>query len=103
MTFRVLGIIVCGMIVAMTMGFGEPAGKESGTRKMLFGKTKDGQAVDLYTLTNANGVVVTISNYGGTVVALKTPHPHGKIADVGVGVDKLHGYLRDEPYFWALV
>src|SRR6266516_1909867 len=103
MTFRVLGIIVCGMIVAMTMGFGEPAGKESGTRRMLFGKTKDGQAVDLYTLTNANGVVVTITNYGGTVVSLKTPDRHGKFADVVLGFDNVDGYLGDEPYFGAIV
>ena len=101
MTFRALGIVVFGLIVAI--GFGEPAGKESGAKKMSFGKTKDGQAVDLYTLTNANGVVVTITNYGGTVVSLKTPDRHGKFADLVLGFDNLDGYLGEEPFFGALV
>ena len=103
MTFRALGIVVFGLIVAMAVGFGEPAGKESGSKKMSFGKTKDGQAVDLYTLTNANGMVVTITNYGGTVVSLMPPDRHGKFADVVLGFDNLEGYLGDEPFFGALV
>ena len=103
MTFRAFNVTVLGMVVAMAMGYGEPAGKEPGTKKMLFGKTKDGQAVDLYTLTNANGVVAAITNYGGTVVSLKTADRHGKFADVVLGFDNLDGYLGEEPFFGALV
>ena len=103
MTFMAFGVTVLGTIVAMSLAFGGPADKELGTKKMSFGKTRDGHAVDLYTLTNANGVVVTITNYGGTVVSLKTPDRHGKFADVVLGFDNLDGYLGDEPYFGALV
>ena len=103
MTFMAFGVTVLGTIVAMALAFGGAAGKELGTKKMSFGKTKDGQAMDLYTLANANGLVVTITNYGGTVVSLKTPDRHGKFADVVLGFDSLDGYLGDEPYFGALV
>ena len=40
MTFRALGIVVFGLIVAMTIGFGEPAGKESGAKKCHSAKQK---------------------------------------------------------------
>ncbi len=39
--------------------------------KIEFGQTKDGQKVDLYTLTNTNGLVAKISNYGAI---LETQH-----------------------------
>ena len=75
----------------------------AGLKKTAFGKTKDGQAIDLYTLTNANGMEVAITNYGGIVVSVKTPDRDGKFADVALGFDDLAGYLRNEPYFGALI
>ena len=51
--------------------------KETGmTRKISsepWGKTKDGEQVELYTLTNAKGASATIMTYGGRVVTLKVP------------------------------
>ena len=38
----------------------------SAVKKSDFGKTADGQAVDLYTLTNANGMTVKVMTYGAT-------------------------------------
>ncbi len=42
-------------------------------RKQPFGSTAEKKAVDLYTLTNANGVEAGIITYGGIVVSLKVP------------------------------
>ena len=42
-------------------------------KKDPFGKLPDGDAVDLYTMTNAKGVSVSITTYGGRVVTLKAP------------------------------
>ena len=42
-------------------------------RKQPFGTTADGQAVELYTLTNAKGAEAAIMNYGGTIVSVKVP------------------------------
>ncbi|MBI3649720.1 MAG: galactose mutarotase [Acidobacteria bacterium] len=72
-------------------------------QKAAFGNTADGQAVDLYTLTNATGIEAKITNYGGIVVALKVPDRQGKLEDVVLGYDNLAGYLTRTPYFGALI
>jgi aldose 1-epimerase len=68
-----------------------------------FGVTPDGDKVSIYTLTNAHGVEARISNYGGVVVALKTPDRHGKLEDIVLGFDKLADYVKPGPYFGALI
>jgi aldose 1-epimerase len=68
-----------------------------------FGKLPDGSAVDLYTLTNANGVSASIITYGGRVTSLKVPDKKGTLGDVVLGFDSLDGYLAENPYFGALV
>lgn len=74
-----------------------------GIQKESFGQTKAGQAVDIYTLTNANGVEAKITNYGGIVVSLKVPDKDGKMEDVVLGYESLAGYQASSPYFGALV
>ena len=68
-----------------------------------FGQTGDGQKVDLYTLTNANGMTVNITNYGGIITKLTAPDKKGEWADVVLGFDSLPPYLAGHPYFGALV
>jgi aldose 1-epimerase len=75
----------------------------AGLKKSAFGKTKDGQPVDLFTLTNARGMVVAITNYGGVVVSIQVPDRNGKFADVVLGFDTFEGYLNNTPFFGALV
>jgi aldose 1-epimerase len=69
------------------------AGAKGSVTKQAFGKTSAGEAVDLYTLKNKNGVEVSIMNYGAIVVSLKTPDAKGQLADIVLGFDKLDGYL----------
>src|SRR5258708_3752282 len=71
--------------------------------KKYFGKTPGGQSADLYVLTNKNGAEVSITNFGGAVVSLKTPDPHGNLADVVRGYDAVHRYANDHAYSGALV
>jgi aldose 1-epimerase len=68
-----------------------------------FGTTKEGIPVDLYTLRNSKGAEARISNYGGLVISLKVPDRNGQLGDVTLGYDNLDGYLRDTPYFGALI
>lgn len=72
-------------------------------KKEPFGKTPDGQAVEIYTLSNAAGLEARIMTYGAIVVSLKTPDKAGKLADVLLGFDSLNGYLGEHPYFGAIV
>ncbi|OUJ71681.1 galactose mutarotase [Hymenobacter crusticola] len=73
-----------------------------------FGKTTDGQEVQLYTLTNAHGLKATISTYGGTVTSLQVPDKAGKLGNIVLGFDNVSGYqspafLKSGPYFGALI
>ena len=68
-----------------------------------FGTAPDGEAVELFTLTNAGECVVEITSYGGIVVALTVPDGDGKLGDVVLGYETLAEYVKDSPYFGALV
>jgi aldose 1-epimerase len=76
---------------------------ELGVQKQDFGATTDGEAVELYTLTNTNGLKAKIMTYGGILVSLEVPDRNGKLADVVLGYEKLEGYLRNNPFFGATV
>jgi len=71
--------------------------------KESFGKTADGQNVDLYTLRNSRGAEVRITNYGGTVTSLKMPDRNGTFADIVLGFDNLDDYLKATAYFGAII
>jgi aldose 1-epimerase len=75
----------------------------SGIHMSTFGRMADGRTIDLYTLTNNQGMRVSITNYGGIVVSIVVPDRNGKPGDVVLGFDNLEGYLGKEPYFGALV
>jgi aldose 1-epimerase len=68
-----------------------------------FGTTADGRTVELYTLTNAHGIQIKLTNYGGIITSLKTPDRSGRLDDIVLGYDSLAGYLRNSPYFGAIV
>ena len=71
--------------------------------KSPFGKTADGTPVDLYTMTNRNGIEVGVITYGARVTKIKTPDRKGNFDDVVLGFDTLEGYLSENPYFGAVV
>jgi aldose 1-epimerase len=79
------------------------AGK-AGVRRMAFGKTKDGTAVDLYVLTNTKGMKAKVMTYGATLTELDVPDKGGKLADVVLGFADFKGYLqKGNPYFGSTV
>jgi aldose 1-epimerase len=67
-----------------------------------FGKLGD-TPVQLYTLTNKNGLVAKITNYGAIVTELHVPDRTGRLGDVVAGFESLDGYLKPPPYFGAIV
>ena len=68
-----------------------------------YGNTTNGQQADLFTLTNARGMKVGITNYGGVVVSIIVPDRNGQMGDVALGFDTLAEYQKSSPYFGALV
>jgi aldose 1-epimerase len=62
------------------------------------------EAVTEYTLTNANGMQVSILNYGGTLTKILTKDKDGKFGDVILGFDSIAGYTqKGNPFFGALI
>ena len=73
-------------------------------RQAPFATTSDGEAVEVYTLTNANGVEVRAITYGGIIISLRVPDKDGQLGDVVLGYDTLDGYLtNNSPYLGALI
>ena len=71
--------------------------------KQTWGKGPNEEEINLYTLRNSKGIEVSIINYGGRVVTLKTPDRRGKFGDIVLGFDNLDQYLQNNPVFGALV
>ena len=71
--------------------------------KESFGKTADGVAVDLYTLSNGKGLRVKIMTYGATIISVETPDRNGKADNVTLSLDNLDEYLKGHPFFGSTV
>jgi len=89
------------MAILVTFAAGA-AGAEPGISRSDFGKTAEGEAVDLFVLKGAGGMEVAITNYGGIVTSIKAPDRDGKLGDVVLGFDKLEGYLAGHPFFGCI-
>jgi len=67
--------------------------------KSPFGRLPSGQAVALFTLTNAQGCVAKVTSYGTILTELHLPDRKGRLGDVVLGFDDLAQYLKGHPYF----
>lgn len=92
-------ILVAGLVTTLSLGFSAYA--EMKIEKKPFGEV-DGKPVELYTLTNANGVAMSVTNYGGIVVRLLVPDKNGKMADVTLGYNTVQEYVENSPWFGCI-
>ena len=84
-------------------GLASPPTGKPGVKKESFGTLSDGTSVDLYTITNAQGMEIRATNYGGIIVSLRVPDKKGNLDDIALGFDDLKGYLANTPYFGAII
>ena len=98
--------MIC-VALAASLGITALAGKSAEMakpmEKKVFGTTADGKTAELYTLKNKNGMQVSITNFGATVVSIMVPDKAGKVADVALGYDDLAGYELNKNYLGVLV
>lgn len=71
--------------------------------RAAFGSTADGQAVETFTLRNANGLEMRVISLGGIITHLMTPDRTGAMADIVLGFDTIDGYLGQHPFFGAII
>ena len=68
-----------------------------------FGVLPADDSVTAYTLTNATGITMRVISSGGIVTSLCVPDRTGAMADIVLGYDDLAGYLKETPYFGAII
>jgi aldose 1-epimerase len=88
-------IMILGVVVTVTA--------KPKITKRSFGKTADGKAIEIYTLTNTGGSEAKIITYGGAVVSLEVPDKPGKLSDVVLGYDSVAEYEKHTSFFGALI
>ena len=105
MPARYAALVCLGVLcLVVDLGAGRPVLRQkSGVSKSSFGSVPDAGAVDLFTLTNANGVEIRAITYGAIITSIRVPDRAGRFADVVLGFDNLEGYLKGHPYFGTVV
>lgn len=82
----------------------EPVAQEKVLDASQFGGTHDGKEVNLYTISNQNGLEAKLTNYGARVVSLMVPDNNEKLVDVVVGMKSLEDYQEStEAYYGATI
>jgi aldose 1-epimerase len=100
---RFIASLAVGAAACACLAQAPPKKGKSEVKKQSFGKMPDGTPVDIYTLSNANGMEARITTYGGAIVSLTAPDRAGKFADVVLGMDSLDGYRGQANFFGALI
>ncbi len=71
-------------------------------KKEHYGKVNNNE-ISVYTLTNRNGVSLSVTDFGATILKLLVPDHSGKLADVVLGYDRLEGYSVENGEFIGCV
>lgn len=71
--------------------------------KKHYGFTDDGREVSTYSMKNASGMKVKITDFGGAVMQIKVPDRDGRFSDVVCGFDSFDDYAHASGYHGALV
>lgn len=75
----------------------------SGLNPQDFQTEVNGKQTQLYTLTNANGMEVCITNFGGRIVSIMVPDKTGEMKDVVLGFDSIGDYINTPSDFGAAI
>jgi aldose 1-epimerase len=65
----------------------------------VYGTTRTGQEVAVFTLSNDNGAVIRLLEIGAIIAAVRVPDRNGEITDVALGFDTLAEYEVNPAYF----
>lgn len=84
-----LGVAAAALLYSCA---GVPSQTLSGLSREKFVSEINGKATDLYTLVNANGMEVCVTNFGGRIVSVMVPDRNGEMKDVVLGFDNVANY-----------
>jgi aldose 1-epimerase len=91
-----LGAALMGLLAA------KPASAAGTLEHAPYGKTKDGQAVDVYTMTNDHGMRVRLLSFGGTIIEISVPDRAGRVDNVVLGLRSVGDWETLPGHFGAI-
>ncbi len=71
--------------------------------KSPYGTTVEGIDVHEYTLSNQQGMEISIINYGGIITSWTAKDKNGVYEDIVLGYNELSEYEKESPYFGAII
>ncbi|MBB5039819.1 aldose epimerase family protein [Prosthecobacter dejongeii] len=92
----------CALFAAVSALMTSPLPLTAEVVSTPWGQTVAGEEVQLFTLRDAAGLEVQVTNYGGILVSVKVPDKKGTIADVVLGFESLEPYLGKHPHFGCI-
>lgn len=102
---KILKLSVAALILTLAAcgGKQQEVKTASGLNPADFQTEVDGKQTALYTLTNANGMEVCITNFGGRIVSVMVPDRDGVMRDVVLGFDSIADYVKYPSDFGATI
>lgn len=102
---KILKLSVAALILTLAAcgGKQQEVKTASGLNPADFQTEIDGKQTALYTLTNANGMEVCITNFGGRIVSVMVPDRDGVMRDVVLGFDSIADYVKYPSDFGATI
>lgn len=100
---RTLTFFAAATALTLSSCCNEPQLTLSGLNPADFEAEIDGQQLKLYTLTNASGMEITVTPFGGRIVSIMAPDRTGVMRDVVLGFDKLSDYQTIPSDFGAAI
>jgi len=85
------------------LGTADQVSSKMSITKTPFGTTKEGEAVDVFTLRNANGLTAKVLTYGAIIYSFEAPDQSGRFANVTANCESLIDYQQRSPCFGALI
>jgi len=107
--FRLHGKLSANMVCAFAIAAALAAVMTSRTANAAatldhapYGTTQDGQAVDIYTMTNEHGLHVRFLSYGGVITEINVPNRAGRLDNIVLGLGTLREYETLPGHFGAI-
>ena len=93
-----------GALLGLLLNYTFPMPAQEPTiTKTPFGTTKDGQAVELYTLKNIHGLTAKVMTYGAIIYSFEVPDAKGVFTNITLNRETLADYEKKSPCFGALL
>jgi aldose 1-epimerase len=88
--------------LAALLGLLAAAAPATEMQRSIFTHTADGQPVEVFTLTNENGLRARVITWGASLISLEAPDRTGQRAEVTLGFDEPARYLAPHPFFGCI-